>query len=82
MLSLWTVFEEASLRPVGLFHLPSKVNFFDIKFKLIKILKKKYGNMRNFLSDSRLKVAFIQNVLMHLSFPQTNKPYYFPELEF
>ena len=29
-----------------------------------------------------LKVAFIQKVLMHLSFPQTDKPYYFPELEF
>ena len=25
-----------------------------------------------------LKVAFIQKVLMHLSFPQTDKPYYFP----
>ena len=29
-----------------------------------------------------LKVAFIQKVLMHLSFPQTDKPYYFPELKF
>ena len=29
-----------------------------------------------------LKVAFIQKVLMHLSFPQTDEPYYFPELEF
>jgi hypothetical protein len=29
-----------------------------------------------------LKVAFIQKVLVHLSFPQTGKPYYFPELEF
>ena len=29
-----------------------------------------------------LKVAFIQKVLMHLSFPQIDKPYYFPELEF
>ena len=28
-----------------------------------------------------LKVAFIQKVLMHLSFPQTDEPYYFPELE-
>ena len=30
----------------------------------------------------QLKVAFIQKVLMHLSFPQTDEPYYFPELEF
>ena len=30
----------------------------------------------------KLKVAFIQKVLMHLSFPQTDKPHYFPELEF
>ena len=29
-----------------------------------------------------LKVAFIQKILMHLSFPQTDEPYYFPELEF
>ena len=29
-----------------------------------------------------LKMAFIQKVLMHLSFPQTDKPHYFPELEF
>ena len=29
-----------------------------------------------------VKVAFIQKALMHLSFPQTDKPYYFPELEF
>ena len=30
----------------------------------------------------QLKVDFIQKVLMHLSFPQTDEPYYFPELEF
>ena len=30
----------------------------------------------------KLKVAFIQKILMHLSFSQTDKPYYFPELEF
>ena len=29
-----------------------------------------------------LKVAFIQKAWMNLSFPQTDKPYYFPELEF
>ena len=29
-----------------------------------------------------LKVAFIQKLLIHLSFPQTAKPHYFPELEF
>jgi hypothetical protein len=29
-----------------------------------------------------IKVAFIQKVLMHLSFPQTDEPDYFPELEF
>ena len=29
-----------------------------------------------------LKVAFIQKVLMHLSFPQTDKSHCFPELEF
>ena len=29
-----------------------------------------------------LKVAFIQKVLVNLSFPQTDEPYYFPELEF
>ena len=29
-----------------------------------------------------LKVAFIQKVLMHLSFPQTDKPHYYPEHEF
>ena len=29
-----------------------------------------------------LKVALIQKVLMHLSFPQTDKLYYFPELKF
>ena len=29
-----------------------------------------------------LKVAFIQKVLMHLSFLQTDEPYYFPVLEF
>ena len=30
-----------------------------------------------------LKAAFIQKVvLMYLSFPQTDKPYHFPELEF
>jgi hypothetical protein len=31
---------------------------------------------------AQLKVAFIQKVLMHLSFPQTDEPYFFPELEF
>ena len=35
-----------------------------------------------FLSATALKVALIQKVLMHLSFLQTDKPYYFPELEF
>ena len=30
----------------------------------------------------QLKVALFQKVLMHLSFPQTDEPYYFPELEF
>ena len=29
-----------------------------------------------------LKVAFIQKILMHLLFPQTDEPHYFPELEF
>ena len=29
-----------------------------------------------------LKVAFIQKVLVHLFYPQTDKPNYFPELEF
>ena len=29
-----------------------------------------------------VKVALIQKVLIHLSFPQTDEPYYFPELEF
>jgi hypothetical protein len=29
-----------------------------------------------------LQVAFIQKVWMNLSFPQTDKPHYFPELEF
>ena len=29
-----------------------------------------------------LKVAFVQKVLMHLSFPQTDKPHYFPKFEF
>ena len=29
-----------------------------------------------------LKVAFIQKVLILLSFPQTDEPYNFPELEF
>ena len=44
LLSLWTVFEGALLRPVHLFHLvSSKVNFFDIKFELIKILKRNMG---------------------------------------
>ena len=28
-----------------------------------------------------LKVAFIQRVLIHLSYPQTDEPNYFPELE-
>ena len=33
LLSLWTVFEEALLKLVRLFHVvSSKVNFFDIKF--------------------------------------------------
>ena len=27
-------------------------------------------------------MAFIQKVQMHLSFPQTDEPFYFPELEF
>ena len=30
---------------------------------------------------SILKVAFIQKVPIHLSFPQTDKPYYFLELD-
>ena len=30
----------------------------------------------------QLKVAFIQKAWMNLSFPQTDKPHYFPELEF
>ena len=30
---------------------------------------------------SSLKVAFIQKVPIHLSFSQTDKPYYFPGLE-
>jgi hypothetical protein len=29
-----------------------------------------------------IKVAFIQKAWMNLSFPQTDKPHYFPELEF
>ena len=29
-----------------------------------------------------LKMAFIQKVLVNLSFPKTDEPYYFPELEF
>ena len=29
-----------------------------------------------------LKVAFVKKVRIHLSFPQTAKPHYFPELEF
>ena len=29
-----------------------------------------------------LKVSFIQKVLLYLSFPQTDEPNYFPELEF
>ena len=29
-----------------------------------------------------LKVAFIQKAWMNLSFPQTDKPHYFPEFEF
>ena len=29
-----------------------------------------------------VKVAFIQKILIHLSFPQTYEPYYFPDLEF
>ena len=29
-----------------------------------------------------LQVAFIQKVLIKLSFPQTDKPHYFPEFEF
>ena len=31
---------------------------------------------------AKVKVDFIQRVPMHMSFPQTDKPYYFPELEF
>ena len=34
------------------------------------------------MSNVLLKVAFIQKVLMHLSFLQTDEPYYFPELIF
>ena len=33
------------------------------------------------MSATALKVAFIQKVLMHLSFLQTDKPYYFLELK-
>ena len=42
------------------------------------------GMRRQSKPDKRylLKVAFIQKVLMYLSFPQTDKPYYFPGLEF
>ena len=41
-------------------------------------------DIRTFLHfhAAKLKVAFIEKVLMHLSFPQTDKLYYFPELEF
>ena len=38
--------------------------------------------INNFLTSWCLKVAFIQKVLMHKWYPQTKKPYYFPELEF
>ena len=35
----------------------------------------------NFISF-KVTVAFIQKLLMYLSFPQTGEPHYFPELEF
>ena len=33
-------------------------------------------------SQAQLKEAFIQKVLIHLSFPKTDEPPYFPEVEF
>ena len=43
-----------------------------------------FAGQRIFAKEANhlLKVAFIQKVLIHLSFPQTDEPHYFPELEF
>ena len=38
--------------------------------------------LSNVLMTYLLKVAFIQKAWMNLSFLQTDKPHYFPELEF
>ena len=40
-----------------------------------------YKNFKKFM-NYKLKVAFIQKGLMNLSFPQKDKPNYFPELKF
>ena len=66
LLSLWTVFEGASLRPVRLFHLvSSKVNFFDIKFELIKTPKRNMEILfRMYVKNhNRLVITFFHNPL-------------------
>ena len=50
---------------------------------ILKLKEKNFKSLRCLLSTLELlKVAFIKKVRMHLSFPQTEKPYYFPEIEF
>ena len=44
------------------------------------VLTLQNGNMTR--HKGGVKMAFIQKVLIYLPFPQTDKPYYFPELEF
>ena len=61
-------------------------NLIHLDFKKLK-LKNPTGNnwyVPNIQkqTDTEINVAFIQKVLMQLSFPQIDEPYYFPELEF
>ena len=60
--------------------------------KLVIVILKKEGDFTKYLRPSHktstlfelnwVKVAFIQKAWMNLSFLQTDKPHYFPELEF
>ena len=60
-------------------NLPTKKRIVFLFF-FLKI--KKFDCCGVFIDPCWLKVPFIQKVLIHLLFPQTDEPYYFPELEF
>ena len=63
----------------------SKTKCTQVNICVLKLCSQKYQFLID-IKDSHflrfLKVALCQKILMHLSFPQTGKPYYLPGLEF